>query len=95
MNIGSTLTKSIAVLCRSGQLLRDNVVLDGDLMHGDSGFNEWGQGWEPHILCYVLVFGFYGLFRLVSLFSCLAKIAVMFSTVRFRAGMPLLSLGDF
>ena len=24
--------------------LWDNVVLEGDSMHGSSGFNEWGQG---------------------------------------------------
>ena len=44
MKTGSTLTKSTAMLWRSGHLLRDSVVLEGDIMHGDSGFNEWGQG---------------------------------------------------
>ena len=24
--------------------LWDNVVLEGDIVHRDSGFNEWGQG---------------------------------------------------
>ena len=24
--------------------LWDNAVLEGDSMHGSSGFNEWGQG---------------------------------------------------
>jgi len=24
--------------------LWNNVVLEGDSMHGSSGFNEWGQG---------------------------------------------------
>ena len=44
------------------------------------------------IMFMFLIFQIYGLFRLVALFICLAKIVVLFSTGCSRVGIPPLSL---
>ena len=46
MLIQSTLTKSIALIRRSGDQLENNTVLEGDGSHGGNDLIEWGQGKE-------------------------------------------------